>query len=108
MGANRSKDLGSRPLPARDRTMHCSIVTSGISRFAGEKQGIVQRFGQGRFGSIAPGGSIAICTSRKWIGLPIVPVSLLEEIFEFFDTQAEHTVESLQGLVNDEGFALAR
>src|SRR5258708_29116784 len=92
-----SQNFGSGPLASGDSAVHGSVVAACICSFAREEQSIVNRLCQRLFHSISADFSVAICSSRQWIVLPVMAVCVLEQRFEVLHTRPEPAVQSLHG-----------
>lgn len=86
--------------------MHGSVEAVSIRGFARKEQSIVDGHGQRLRHFNFADLSIAIRTSRKRIGLPIVEICVFEKLFEFLNTDAQQTVEGRNAVLNHKRLAL--
>src|SRR5258707_13710715 len=76
--ARRSGDLSRGGYSTFERCMHGAVSTLKIGSFAGKKDSVVYRLGQGLSGFQSAGPGIAVGTARKWILAPIVIVNSVD------------------------------
>lgn len=54
--------------------MHGAIVAGDVGGFSGEEEGVIDGRAQGFLAAFASDFHIAVCASRKRIGIPVVEI----------------------------------
>jgi len=76
-------------LTARDCAVNCAIVPSHVCRFPGEEQRVVEGLPKRLLGTVAANFAVAVRTTRKWVRLPIVTVSIHKQVPQFSGVDRE-------------------
>src|ERR1700678_1049491 len=103
LSAKITEDLLGRTTPTSNRAMYGSIVSSYIGGFAGKKKSIFDRARQSLLRTIGAYAGVTVSPARKRIVLPIVKVSIIEQVREFFKTDVEQAAKRLQTSINNKG-----